>query len=84
MRCSQCRDGQVGAEEWAAWDCRADEVRAEMRAVQGNLGGLEAYGPWERLLDERPTCEEEHDCPACGGTGIVADDPEALLAVPAG
>jgi hypothetical protein len=83
MRCSQCRDGRVGAEEWTAWYCRADEVRAELSAVQGNLGDPEAYGPWEQLLDERPTCDEEQDCPACGGAGLVADEPQGLLAAPA-
>lgn len=43
-------------------------------------GGLICAEPWEAwyaradegalLLDERPDCEEEIECPSCGGTGL--------------
>ncbi|MFI5959994.1 hypothetical protein [Cryptosporangium sp. NPDC051539] len=44
-------------------------------------GGLVGAEPWEAwfarcdevpsdLRDERPDCDEEVDCPSCGGTGL--------------
>jgi hypothetical protein len=71
VRCAQCRDGLVCADEWVAWYCRADEVEASYRAGHGCREGLEASAEWQVLLEERPSCDEETDCAECGGSGIV-------------
>jgi hypothetical protein len=70
-RCTQCRGGLVCADEWQAWYARADEIEAAFAAENGSIDGIESSPDWQELVDERPGCEEEAECVACAGTGVV-------------
>jgi hypothetical protein len=74
IRCTGCRDGLAGADEWSAWYARADEIEAAHLAEHGNLDDLDASEDWQILVEERPESPEEIQCVTCAGTGIVLTD----------
>ena len=69
-RCPDCRGGLVCAGQWEAWLSRRDDAEAAWFAEHGSLDSFELSPELAELLVERPECEEEVDCPACGGTGL--------------
>jgi hypothetical protein len=70
-RCSECRGGLVCHQEWEAWLSRRDEAEAEWVAAHGSAAGFAAPGD---LLAELPDCDEEVECPTCGGTGLIVNN----------
>jgi hypothetical protein len=71
VRCTACRNGLVGSDEWAEWYTRADEIEAEYLATNADSSGLESSEAWLALVDERPAGPEEVSCAECEGTGVV-------------
>lgn len=68
-RCPDCRGGLVCADQWEAWLSRRDDAEQAWAAEHGSLDAFEASPEFAELLDDRPGCEEEIECGACGGTG---------------
>jgi hypothetical protein len=64
--CRECRGGLVCADAWEAWFSQRDEAEAAWVAENGSVAGFVV--PPE-LLDALPDCDQEIDCPTCGGTG---------------
>ena len=71
VRCPECRGGQVCAAAWEIWFARCDEAEASWVRAGGSPEGFWASSEGAGLADERPACEPDADCPACGGTGIL-------------
>lgn len=69
--CPDCRGGLLCAAPWEAWLSRRDDAEASWLAERASLTGFDASPELAELLDQRPDCEEETPCPACGGTGVA-------------
>ena len=71
VRCPECRGGRVCASAWEVWYARCDEAEASWAVETGSPEGFPASAAWAELVEERPGCEPDADCPACAGTGVV-------------